>query len=52
MAHRMVSLLGNATLRQEMGRKARSWVLEEFSTKRLASKMEAVYMELLNAKYK
>lgn len=48
MARRMVSLLGNNALRQEMGRKARNWVLEEFSTKRLAEKTEAVYMELLS----
>ena len=52
MAHRIELLLGNTALRQEMGRKARNWVLNEFSNKRLASKMEAVYMELLNAKYK
>jgi len=52
MAQRIRSLLSNAALRQEMGRRARSWVTREFSTKRLAEKMEAVYMELLTLKAK
>lgn len=52
LAHRMESLLGNNALRQEMGRKARTWVQEEFSNKRLAGKMEAVYMELLSGRHK
>jgi len=52
MAHRMVSLLSNAALRQEMGWKARKWVLEEFSIRRLAEKMESVYTELLDRKHK
>ena len=52
MADRMELLLGNSVLRKEMGRKARKWVLGEFSTKRLAEKMEFVYMELLNGKRK
>ena len=52
MARRMVSLLGNTALRQEMGRKARKWVREEFSTKRLVEKMESVYIELLNGTHK
>jgi glycosyltransferase involved in cell wall biosynthesis len=47
MASHMISLLSNAALRQEMGRKGRSWVVEEFSTKRLAEKMETVYVEAL-----
>ena len=51
MAHRMESLLGNNALRQKMGRKARSWVLEEFSSKQLGKKMEAIYMELLSRKH-
>jgi glycosyltransferase involved in cell wall biosynthesis len=50
MADRIESLLGNTTLRQEMGRKAHHWVLEEFSSQRLAEKMEAVYLELLRQK--
>ena len=52
MASHMISLLNNATLRQEMGRKARSWVTNEFSTKRLAEKVESVYMESLEGKKK
>jgi glycosyltransferase involved in cell wall biosynthesis len=47
MANRMELLLSDAVRRKEMGKKARAWVLEEFSTKRLAEKMESVYMELL-----
>jgi glycosyltransferase involved in cell wall biosynthesis len=47
MADRMKTLLGSAVLRQEMGRTARRWVLEEFSSQRLAEKMEAVYLDLL-----
>lgn len=50
LAHRMKLLLGNSSLRQEMGRRARNWVIEEFSCKRMAKKMEAVYMELLSKK--
>jgi glycosyltransferase involved in cell wall biosynthesis len=50
MADRMKSLLGDPALRQEMGRRARQWVLTEFSTERLAEKMGAVYLELLNRK--
>jgi len=52
MANRMELLLSKTALRQEMGRKARSWVAGEFSTKRLAEKMESVYMEFLKAKSK
>ena len=52
MAHRMVSLISNNALRQEMGQKARAWVQKEFSNKRLAERMEAVYMELLNKRHK
>ena len=52
MARCIESLLNNATLRQEMGRRARSWVTNEFSTKRLAEKVESVYMESLEGKKK
>ena len=50
MACHIKSILGNHRLRQEMGQKARDWVLKEFSSKRLAKKMEAVYLELLSKK--
>lgn len=52
MARRMELLLGNSALRQEMGQKARHWVIEEFSCKRLAEKTEAIYMELLAERHK
>lgn len=52
MARHVELLLGKATLREEMGQKARGWVVAEFSTKRLAEKMESVYMGLLEAKSK
>ena len=47
MAHRIKLLLHNGVLRQEIGQKARDWVVEEFSCTRLAQKTEAVYLELL-----
>jgi len=47
MAQRLKSLLTDAALRMKMGQRARSWVMEEFSNKRLADKTEAVYTELL-----
>ncbi len=50
LADRMRFLLGNSSLRQEMGRNARRWVLEEFSSRRLAEKVEAVYLGLLRQK--
>lgn len=50
MAHRIQTLLCDNLLRQKMGQKARAWVQEEFSTKRLAEKMESVYVELLDRK--
>lgn len=52
MARHMVSLLSNNALRQETGRKARNWVIEEFSTERLAEKMESIYTELLMSKHR
>jgi glycosyltransferase involved in cell wall biosynthesis len=51
MANRITQLLGNPALRQEMGRKARTWVLREFSSKRLAEKMGATYLELLGKQH-
>jgi len=47
MAHHMKSLLGNPALRREMGQKARQWVVNEFSTRRFAEKVAAVYVEAL-----
>lgn len=48
MAHHMKCLLGNPALRNEMGQKARQWVVKEFSTKRFAEKVAAVYLEALH----
>lgn len=48
MARRITRLLSDHARRQEMGRSAREWMMREFSTKRLAEKMEAIYIELLN----
>ena len=47
MADRMKVLLEETARRMEMGRRARSWVVEEFSGRQLACKTEAVYIELL-----
>ncbi len=51
MADRMKRLLGDTALRRDMGRRARAWVLDQFSSERLAEKMETVYQELLAEKY-
>ncbi len=48
MAKRVVSMLSDVARRQQMGRDARRWVMQEFSVKRLAQKMESVYCELLD----
>jgi glycosyltransferase involved in cell wall biosynthesis len=47
MADRIERLLGDAPLREGMGRSARQWVEQQFSTERLAEKTEAVYREWL-----
>ena len=50
MADRIQVLLGNEALRQEMGRKARKWVQEEFSIQQLIRRTETVYLEALDRK--
>lgn len=50
MADRIGLILGDRMLRQAMGRNARQWVCDEFSTRRLAEKMGGVYTELLSSK--
>jgi len=50
MADRIQVLLGNDTLRQEMGEKAQKWVQEEFSIQQLIRKTETVYLEALDRK--
>lgn len=43
-------ILGDCDRRRQMGRNARHWVCEEFSTRRLAQKMADIYLELLGSK--
>jgi glycosyltransferase involved in cell wall biosynthesis len=50
MAGRIVTLLADGTLRQEMGSEARKWVLEEFSIEKLVKNTETVYLESLSGK--
>lgn len=45
LADRVVRLLGDDAHRAGLGRNARAWIEEEFSSSRLARKMEAVYRE-------
>lgn len=47
LSERICRLLSNSRLRQEMGRQAREWVMQEFSTLRLATKTAGVYLEAL-----
>jgi glycosyltransferase involved in cell wall biosynthesis len=49
MARQITRLLADRARRQAMGRNGREWVMREFSTKRLAEKMEAIYIDLLDA---
>ena len=51
MADRLLTLLKNDTLRQEMGQKARKWAMDEFSHEKLAKNTEAVYLEALHKRY-
>jgi len=50
LADRISRLLGDGELRREMGRRAREWVEQEFSTARLAAKTAMVYREALDPK--
>jgi len=52
MADCLKQLLSDAIRCKEMGKRARKWVQDEFSTRKLAEKMEAIYRELLNRKSK
>jgi glycosyltransferase involved in cell wall biosynthesis len=47
LADRVVGLLEDDAHRSQLGRNARAWMEEEFSSSRLARKMEAVYREAL-----
>lgn len=50
LAERLVRLLTDDAFRQQMGRQAREWVEQEFSSERLASKIAAVYDDALTGK--
>jgi glycosyltransferase involved in cell wall biosynthesis len=47
---RVCAILEDSRRREALGRAGRAWVSEEFSTAALARKMEAVYLERLQAK--
>ena len=49
MAEKIIHLLHDETLRKKLGMNARQWVLEEFSCKRLAEKIAAIYDEALSS---
>jgi glycosyltransferase involved in cell wall biosynthesis len=50
MAERLRALLADDTMREEMGQRARNWVVEEFSLEQLARKTETVYLDALSGK--
>ncbi len=50
MAEHLRTLLANDAMRKEMGQKARSWVVGEFSLEQLARKTETVYLDALDRK--
>ena len=47
LADRIVRLVADSALREQMGRQARAWVEQEFSTERLAAKTEIIFREFL-----
>lgn len=47
LTERILRILGNSELRQEMRQQARAWVIQEFSTLRLATKTANVYLGAL-----
>lgn len=50
LAERIVLLLRDEPLREKMGRQARAWIQEEFSSERLAGKLADVYRAALNGR--
>jgi glycosyltransferase involved in cell wall biosynthesis len=50
MSERLSTLLGDASLRSRMGQAARQWILQEFSSERLAAKTADVYRRELQAR--
>ena len=51
MSDRICALLGDAALRSRMGQAARRWILQEFSSDRLAAKTADVYRRELEARF-
>ena len=50
MVQSIKKLLANNDLRQNMGKKARDWLTDEFSVNQLAKRMENIYLEALSEK--
>jgi glycosyltransferase involved in cell wall biosynthesis len=50
MSERIASLLGDADLKARMGQSARDWILQEFSSERLAAKTADVYRRELQTR--
>jgi glycosyltransferase involved in cell wall biosynthesis len=50
MADRILRLLENDHLRGSLAKQARRWVVQEFSTARLAARTQAAYLECLASK--
>jgi glycosyltransferase involved in cell wall biosynthesis len=50
MSERIGALLGDDLLRSRMAQAARQWILQEFSSERLAAKTADVYLKELNAR--
>ena len=50
MAERICLLLGDETLRRDMGQRGRAWIEREFSTAQLARNTETIYLDALDCK--
>lgn len=50
LARKIETLVIDTALREDLGREARRWVMQEFSLRKMASKMGQVYREVLAAK--
>ena len=50
MTERICALLGDAALKAQMGQAARQWILQEFSSERLAEKTADVYRRELTTR--
>ena len=50
LARKIETLVIDTALREDLGREARRWVIQEFSLQKMASRMGQVYREVLAAK--